>query len=78
MIILIIIIVAGHIAFVQRATATHDARCFGDGFCQRGKEHGAGGRCTRRCTANPPTNFVDFRGSDSSIILSLKVGFPGP
>ena len=29
-----------------------------------------------RVTANLPTNIVDFRGFDSSIILSLRGGIP--
>ena len=30
------------------------------------------------CTANPPTNIVDFRGFDSSIILNLRIGILRP
>ena len=29
-------------------------------------------------TANPRTNIMDFRGSDSSIILNLRGGIPRP
>ena len=35
--------------------------------------HGLG-----RDTANPHTNIMDFRGFDSSIILNLRGGIPGP
>ena len=31
-----------------------------------------------KCTANLPTNIVDFGGLDSSIILSLRGGIPRP
>ena len=30
------------------------------------------------CTANIPTNIVDFKGVDSSIILDLRGGIPRP
>ena len=35
-------------------------------------------RFLARNTANPPTNIVDFRGFDSSIILILRGGIPRP
>ena len=41
-------------------------------------EGGEDSDCRPCYTANLPTNMMDFRGLDSSIILSLRGGIPRP